>query len=44
MEKKNAVGFNATGVIKRSDFKIDKYVPYVSDNITLTVSSEAYSD
>jgi len=31
-------------MIKRSEFKIDKYVPYVSDNVTLTVSSEAYSE
>ncbi|HDH7817920.1 polyisoprenoid-binding protein [Klebsiella sp. JL973] len=44
MEKKNAVGFNATGVIKRSDFKIDKYVPYVSDEIKISISSEAYSE
>lgn len=44
MEKKNAVGFNVTGIINRSDFKIDKYVPYVSNEIKLTISSEAYSD
>lgn len=44
MEKKNAVGFNVSGVIKRADFKIDKYVPYVSNEIKLTISSEAYSD
>lgn len=44
MEKKNAIGFNATGKIKRSDFKIDKYVPYVSDEIKISISSEAYSE
>ncbi|STS91475.1 polyisoprenoid-binding protein [Klebsiella variicola] len=33
MVKKEAIGFDATGVIKRSDFKLDKYVPAVSDNV-----------
>ncbi|VFT75619.1 polyisoprenoid-binding protein [Klebsiella aerogenes] len=27
--EKEAIGFDATGVIKRSDFKLDKYVPAV---------------
>lgn len=42
MVKKQAIGFDATGTIKRSDFKLDKYVPAVSDEITLTISTEAY--
>ncbi|HIB5027751.1 TPA: YceI family protein, partial [Klebsiella pneumoniae] len=40
---KEAIGFDATGVIKRSDFKLDKYVPAVSDNVTITLSTEAYA-
>ena len=43
MVKKEAIGFDATGVIKRSDFKLDKYVPAVSDNVTITLSTEAYA-
>jgi len=43
MVKKQAIGFDATGTIKRSDFKLDKYVPAVSDEVTLTLSTEAYA-
>lgn len=43
MLKKPAIGFDATGTIKRSDFKIDKYVPAVSDEIQLTISTEAHA-
>ncbi|MBT0728503.1 polyisoprenoid-binding protein [Rosenbergiella australiborealis] len=43
MVKKQAVGFNATGTLQRSAFGIDKYVPAVSDAITLTISTEAYA-
>ncbi|MDI6959004.1 YceI family protein, partial [Pantoea sp. Pa-EAmG] len=43
MVKKQAIGFDATGVIKRSDFKIDKYVPAVGDEVTITLSTEAYA-
>ncbi|EQB4442482.1 YceI family protein [Pluralibacter gergoviae] len=43
MMKKPAIGFDASGTIKRSDFKIDKYVPNVSDEIKLTITTEAHS-
>lgn len=43
MVKKEAIGFDATGTIKRSDFKLDKYVPAVGDDVTLTLSTEAYA-
>lgn len=43
MVKKQAIGFDVTGVIKRSDFKLDKYVPAVSDKVTITLSTEAYA-
>lgn len=43
MVKKQAIGFDATGTIKRSDFKLDKYVPAVGDEVTLTISTEAYA-
>jgi len=43
MVKKQAIGFDATGVIKRSDFKLDKYVPAVGDDVTLTISTEGYA-
>jgi polyisoprenoid-binding protein YceI len=35
MMKKYTVGFDATGVIKRSDFGVTKYVPLIGDEVTL---------
>ena len=43
MVKKEAVGFDATTTFKRSDFKLDKYVPAVSDDVKLTITTEAYA-
>jgi len=40
MSKAYVLGFNATGVIKRSDFGIKTYVPVVGDDVTLTISGE----
>lgn len=40
MTKAYVVGFNATGVIKRSEFGIKTYVPVVGDDVTLTISGE----
>jgi polyisoprenoid-binding protein YceI len=34
------VGFNATGTLKRSDFGLGAYVPKVSDEIQLTITTE----
>jgi len=34
------VGFDAKGMVKRSDFGLGKYVPIVSDETTITVSAE----
>lgn len=39
--KKPACGANAEAVVKRSDFNMDKYVPAVSDEVTLTIPVEA---
>jgi len=39
--KKDACGANATTVIKRSDFNMGKYAPYVSDEVTLGLPVEA---
>ena len=41
MKKKDACGANATVVVKRSDFNMDKHVPYVSDEVTITLPVEA---
>ncbi|MDD5404323.1 MAG: YceI family protein [Sulfuricella sp.] len=41
MLKKDACGANATARIKRSDFNMGKYAPYVSDEVTLTIPVEA---
>jgi polyisoprenoid-binding protein YceI len=36
-----AIGFNATGTLKRSDFGLGAYVPNVSDEIKLDITTEA---
>ena len=41
MFKKEACGANATVVVKRSDFNMSKHVPYVSDEVTITLPVEA---
>lgn len=41
MVKKEACGATATAKIKRSDFGVSKGVPYVGDEITLTIPVEA---
>ena len=41
MLKKDAVGANASGLIKRSDFNAGKYAPNVGDEITLDIAVEA---
>jgi polyisoprenoid-binding protein YceI len=42
MLKVEACGANATTEVKRSDFNMGKNVPYVSDEITLTLAIEAF--
>jgi polyisoprenoid-binding protein YceI len=41
MRKAPAAGFDASTTIKRSDFGITKYVPMVSDDIKIRITSEA---
>lgn len=41
MLKVPAVGFNATTIIKRSEFGIADFVPAVSDNIDIQITTEA---
>lgn len=41
MTKKEACGANAVTKVKRSDFKMGKNVPLVSDEVTISVSIEA---
>lgn len=40
MTKAYVLGFNATGLIKRSEFGISTFVPVVGDDVTLTISAE----
>ena len=44
MLKKDAIGANAITVVKRSDFNMSKYVPYVSDEVTLSIAIEAIKE
>lgn len=41
MTKVKSVGFSGKTVIKRSEFGIDKYVPNVSDEVTIAIEAEA---
>lgn len=41
MAKKDACGANATAQIKRTEFNMGKYAPYVSDEVTLTIPVES---
>lgn len=36
-----AIGFDATGSLKRSDYGIETFIPGVSDEVTITISLEA---
>lgn len=44
LRQKDACGANATTRIKRSEFNMSKNVPYVSDEITLTIPVEAVKE
>lgn len=44
MSKHPTAGFDATTTLKRSDFGIDAYVPNVSDEITVRITTEASVD
>ncbi len=44
MTKKPAIGFDASTVIKRTEFNMGKYAPYVSDEVTLTITTEAQGE
>jgi polyisoprenoid-binding protein YceI len=37
MKKLYTVGFDATGAIKRTEFGVSKYAPYIGDEVTLTI-------
>ena len=41
MTKAQTIGFDATASLKRSDFGIGAYVPMVSDDITIRITTEA---
>lgn len=34
------LGFSAKGVVKRSDFGVDKYTPFVGDDVTVVIEAE----
>lgn len=41
MSKVQAVGFDATATLKRSDFGVKTYIPYIGDDINIDISLEA---
>ena len=44
MLKKDAIGANASAKVKRSEFNMGKNVPYVSDEVSLTIAVEAIKE
>ena len=44
MLKKEACGATATTKIKRTEFNMGKYAPYVGDEVTLTIPVEAIKE
>ena len=44
MQKKDAIGANAVARVKRSEFNMGKYVPSVSDEVTLSIAVEAIKE
>jgi len=44
MLKKDAIGANAVTKVKRSEFNMGKNVPYVSDDVTLSIAVEAIKE
>jgi polyisoprenoid-binding protein YceI len=44
MLKKDAIGANATAKVKRSEFNMGKNVPYVGDEVTLSIAVEAFKE
>jgi polyisoprenoid-binding protein YceI len=39
LSKHETAGFQLSGVLKRSDFGVTKYVPLISDEVTLTINA-----
>ena len=44
MQKKDAIGANATTTIKRSEFNACKYAPHVGDEVRIDIAIEAIKD
>lgn len=44
MQKKDAIGANAFTVVKRTDFDMGKYAPYVSDEVRIEIAVEAIKE
>ena len=41
MLKKDAIGADASVVVKRSEFNAGKYAPHVGDDVTISIAIEA---
>jgi polyisoprenoid-binding protein YceI len=39
-DKKQAAGFSATGKLKRSDFGMKTFIPYIGDDVSLIIETE----
>jgi polyisoprenoid-binding protein YceI len=40
-DKKDTAGFSATGKLKRSDFGMKTFIPYIGDEVSLIIETEA---
>ncbi len=43
MAKKPAIGFSATGTLKRSEFGMTNALPFIGDDVTLLIETELFS-
>ena len=43
MAKKPALGFSATGTVKRSEFGMTNALPFIGDDVTLLIEAEMFS-
>jgi polyisoprenoid-binding protein YceI len=39
LDGKQTIGFQLTGTLKRSDFGVDRFVPVISDDVSITIAA-----
>jgi polyisoprenoid-binding protein YceI len=39
LDRKQTIGFQLNGMLKRSDFGVDRFVPLISDDVSITIAA-----